>query len=393
VAWPVGAVLPADANPEDIIGFEMPYAGDQQSLINVYNPNARVSHDDYGSRLRIARNLCWAMDSLHAAGVIAGDLNESNVLVGRDTLITLIDADSFQIRDSNETLFCEVARPEYLAPELHGVELRTAERHTQHDSFALAVMVFKLLVDGNHPFSGRYTGRGTAPTLEQKIVRGWYPYGKRGCPYLKTRTGARMELLHPEVKRLMDRCFVEGHVDSHRRPTAAEFREALDLAERDKRFLRRAGAKRSVRLSGDKRTMEELGLWVIGRLLSVRKTTFVVACCAATVGWMVGRSVSTKDTAEPAAVEREQAVTEFSVPTRRLETVNEAKRTRPRDSLEPRHIKLPTPASWPRSESESAGGEGALLSRPSGKLPGVSPRTLPFMESVNKEQSDVTGEE
>ena len=46
---------------------------------------------------RTARNLAAALRALHESDYVIGDLNESNVMVTPSALVTVIDADSFQV--------------------------------------------------------------------------------------------------------------------------------------------------------------------------------------------------------------------------------------------------------------------------------------------------------
>ena len=60
------------------------------------------------------------MDAVHGTGVVVGDVNDSNVLVGGDAVVRLIDVDSFQVRDSARVFTCDVGMPIYQPPELYG---------------------------------------------------------------------------------------------------------------------------------------------------------------------------------------------------------------------------------------------------------------------------------
>lgn len=88
------------------------------------------------------------------------DVNESNVFVGRDARVTLIDCDSWQVVDSarGRTYRSHVAKPDFLAAELQGRSLALVDRQNCHDNFALAVLIFKLVNEGTHPFDGVFRG-------------------------------------------------------------------------------------------------------------------------------------------------------------------------------------------------------------------------------------------
>src|SRR5207302_9870021 len=91
-----------------------------------------------------ARNIASATAAIHSKGYCVGDLNESNILVGQtNALISLIDCDSFQVRDlsSGKIFPCPVGTPEYTAPELMGNY--SQNRTPETDYFALAVLLFQ----------------------------------------------------------------------------------------------------------------------------------------------------------------------------------------------------------------------------------------------------------
>ena len=115
--------------------------------------------------LRTARNLAAALSALHSSGYVAGDLNESNVLVTPTALVTLIDTDSFQVREDREwksgASLCPVGKPEYTPPELQGKPLSEVMRLPDHDAFGLAVLIFQLLMEGSHPFRAQWLAAAT----------------------------------------------------------------------------------------------------------------------------------------------------------------------------------------------------------------------------------------
>src|SRR5262249_37820284 len=127
LAWPSEVVL-SDGR---FAGFLMPAVDTRQTveLHRVTNPTDRRTatrsaawthgfHWRY--LLRTAANLAHTTHVLHAAGVVIGDFNESNIRTWREARVTLLDCDSMQVRDpaSGEWFFCRVGRPEFTPPEL-----------------------------------------------------------------------------------------------------------------------------------------------------------------------------------------------------------------------------------------------------------------------------------
>src|SRR6185369_28895 len=102
------------------------------------------------------RALAAGLTQLHAAGVIAGDLNDGNVLA-RGAEPYLIDADSMQLAG----LPCPVAHERFLDPRLYGIDLSAKPVFDQgSDWYAFAVMLFNSLLYV-HPFGGVHTSLPT----------------------------------------------------------------------------------------------------------------------------------------------------------------------------------------------------------------------------------------
>lgn len=185
--------------------------------------------------LTTARNAAGAVRALHQRGYVVGDVNEVNFLAAPTAMVTLVDTDSFQVRDPRDgTVFrCEVGRPEFTPPELQGRVFPEFDRLQEHDLFGLAVLVFQLLMEGTHPFAGVYPGGGDPPELHQRILAGHCPYGANGRKPLRPSPSAPpFETLPPELKRMFVECFEAGHREPGRRPTAEAWRNALAEAAR-----------------------------------------------------------------------------------------------------------------------------------------------------------------
>jgi TonB family protein len=90
-----------------------------------------------------------------------------------------------------------------------------------------------MLMEGTHPFAGRWRGEGEPPSVQERIAAGQFPYaGLPGVPLEPARTAPPLEVLDPGLRALLVRCFVDGHRDPGARPHAAEWRDALAAAER-----------------------------------------------------------------------------------------------------------------------------------------------------------------
>jgi DNA-binding helix-hairpin-helix protein with protein kinase domain len=230
VAWPQALLYQG----RQFVGFVMPHLQHYQPIFNIYHPvkrkqsfagiNAHFLH-------RTAHNLAIAVATVHARGHLIGDLNESNILVNRHALVTLVDSDSFQITDSNGVVYrCPVGKAEYTPPELQAVNFQTVNRLPAHDHFGLAVLIFQLLMAGFHPYAGILTGPTPVERIDLHCLKqGWFPYVANRF-VIPPPNAPAFDLLHPGLQQLFRRCFVNGQQQPERRPTAQEWQHALEKA-------------------------------------------------------------------------------------------------------------------------------------------------------------------
>ncbi len=236
IAWPLD-LLWTTGRKSRIAGFLMPRVEDMAPIIDIYSPHARLISRpwfDYRLLLKTCISLAGAVETAHKGGYVIGDLNHSNIFVAPDGRVTLIDADSFQVRDPNGggAFLCPVYTPEFTAPELHHQGLIKTERSLEQDNFGLGVLVFLLLMGGVHPFTGVHLGKGEPPPLFTRIASGDFPYSRnKRAMVAPPPIGVPFETLTPGLQDLFQRCFEDGHDEPENRPTAAEWNNALAAAE------------------------------------------------------------------------------------------------------------------------------------------------------------------
>jgi DNA-binding helix-hairpin-helix protein with protein kinase domain len=224
-------------------GYVMPRVTNARTLLQVFNPHLRAQSGmicDGVFLHRVARNLAAAIGALHARDYVVGDLNECNILVTSNALVTVIDTDSFQVREEHDgqIIFypCPVGRPEYTPPELHGTLFKGQVRQPEQDAFALGVLIFQILLGGSHPFRSIWRGKDMPPPIEEKIRLGLFPYDKPSCdPSVAPHPRVNPEILYPPLAELIRCCFVEGHSRPKMRPLPAEWEKALMEAEKSLR--------------------------------------------------------------------------------------------------------------------------------------------------------------
>lgn len=237
IAWPIDIIY----ENGQVAGFVMPRLAECPDVYKIFNPSLRAKEfPEFGWKHlhHAARNIAAGLAALHQSGHVMGDVNQKNLMVAQDSLATLVDTDSYQIKAADGQIFrCGVGVPDYTAPELQNIDLRTIDRGPIHDCFGLAVMIFQLLMEGFHPF----TGAPKDPDLSVGgaiylycIKNGIFPYVSNSL--IAPPPGAPLfDALHPQLQALFERCFVKGHTNPALRPSAAEWLAALGHAEDDLR--------------------------------------------------------------------------------------------------------------------------------------------------------------
>lgn len=230
IAWPERIIY----DNGQFAGYWMPRISGAWPLIHLYNPALRsqaANSANWRFLHHAAGNLAKAVNVLHVWRYVVGDLNESNLLVNKDGLITLVDTDSFQVRDERRrrVFYCRVGKSEFTPPELDGKPLKSTERHWYQDSFGLAVLIFMILMEGNHPFTG-YPQSGVSvpsPVYKDNIARGIFPYDP-ASGYDPPKNAPAFATLHPLLQMLFRQAFIYSREGPAARPTARTWADALD---------------------------------------------------------------------------------------------------------------------------------------------------------------------
>jgi DNA-binding helix-hairpin-helix protein with protein kinase domain len=160
-AWPTNVLLERNGTAT-VRGILMPRMTGKE-IHKLYGPadrGAEFPKAGWDFLIHVAMNCAAAFETLHENGVLMADVNEGNLLVNERTgQVGLIDCDSYQIPNGNGSYLCDVGIPMYTPPELQGIDFRGMHRTPNHDRFGLAVIIFRLLFMGRHPFAGIPKGR------------------------------------------------------------------------------------------------------------------------------------------------------------------------------------------------------------------------------------------
>ena len=226
IAWP-------DAILEDENGFCVGY------LMPMINMDEAVSLDHlmqkairtklglpekYAYRVFAAYNVTSMVAAMHKCGHYIVDLKPSNVSVYKDTMmVAMVDCDGFSIKGENDNRYpAEFVSEEYIYPE--GMDLGCDEMGEEQDKFALAVMIFKLLNNGIHPFSGVPRKNDVEMlTIQNRIEEYHYAYGLWPDSYQAPHPYSIHEYFDKKTLELFERAFVKGL----ERPSAKEWQEHL----------------------------------------------------------------------------------------------------------------------------------------------------------------------
>ena len=195
------------------------YLGEEPFLVMAYIKGVPLSKVIRGRRavsvataLDFARQIVSAISHAHGRGVVHGDLKSSNIMVGPDGHITILDF-GLAVRCDSRTAAGEgestIASPSseaagtvpYMAPEI--IRGQTPTVHS--DIWALGVLLFEMIV-GRRPFAGKT------------------PYELASNILVNQRT--RMEsLIQGPIREVVDRCLRIDPRDRY--PSARELGGAL----------------------------------------------------------------------------------------------------------------------------------------------------------------------
>lgn len=225
---PLNLIFSSTTN--DIVGFTMPFLSGV-SILNIIQARERIKlfpENKWDFLIHIARNCCIGFDKLHSHSIVMGDVNESNILVNKNATINFIDFDSYQIKKSNNSFYTsDFGVALWTPPELQFKDLKGIVRNENHDSFGLALLIFKLLFMGYHPFAGIPIKKtNTEEYVENAIANHRFAYSKYNYSLnvLPPLNSIDIDIVPNNIKELFERAFSTNGV----RPLPLEWIENLD---------------------------------------------------------------------------------------------------------------------------------------------------------------------
>lgn len=244
ISWPLDMVYQG----ADFVGFVMPLIKNNLHINAMYTPGQEFNLKD---RIAVGKNLCAAINSIHAAHQVCGDLNPNNIIVDpKNGLVTMIDTDSYHIKDfsTNQIYRCPVGEPHFLPPEVqekmkNGMDLVSAPLPTftrESDLFALAVHIFSLLMNGCHPFACAVDGnlnmahgsvaRQSISAFQpiDNITNNFFPFYDKKPGITIPKYAPDLSVLPLDLKNLFIQAFKDGYNNPKSRPDPVTWYKALD---------------------------------------------------------------------------------------------------------------------------------------------------------------------
>jgi serine/threonine protein kinase/rRNA-processing protein FCF1 len=145
-------------NSKEFVGYLMPQAKGSEIQTSIFIPpllKQKFPHWNRWHLAKIALNILQKIEKLHQHNIILGDINPNNILLNDETDIYFIDTDSFQI----ENYPCSVGMVAYTKKAHHGKRYEDYLRTKDDDIYAMATLIFQLMLPGKLPYS--FSGGGS----------------------------------------------------------------------------------------------------------------------------------------------------------------------------------------------------------------------------------------
>ena len=214
-AWPI-CTIHSEQNDESFLGFGMKNLFGYHSLEILLTPtDKRYSNFSEFQRALICSYLSYLFAVCHSRNVIIGDVKPDNICVQPDGYhVAIIDCDSFQFSLNGIEYTTNVGTHEYASPRLIQISksnpgvlnLDKVHREFSDDTFALAILCFRLLMDGYHPFQTTKANKYKAKVFDN-IQNRIFPYSGGVIRPPKNAPTSKYESLPYEVQSLFEGAF------------------------------------------------------------------------------------------------------------------------------------------------------------------------------------------
>ena len=226
IAWPTALLEDSQGY---CVGYLMPKIDTNEaiSLDHLMQKAVRKKlglSERYVDRVFAAYNITSVVAALHDCGHYIVDLKPANVSVYKSTmLVAMFDCDGFSIKGENQNRYpAEFVSEEYIYPE--GINETCEQMGEEQDKFALAVIIFRLLNEGIHPFTGTPRKNSEMLSVQERIFKYHYAYGIWPDDYQAPNPYSIHEYFDQETLNLFERAFTKGNI----RPSAIEWQNKLE---------------------------------------------------------------------------------------------------------------------------------------------------------------------
>ncbi len=205
----------------EFVGYAMPRAAGKELQATVMRPaRFRRTYPNWtkADLVDVCISFLEKVAYLHSLNILLGDINPKNVMVDANKDVWIIDADSWQL----EGYPCPVGTPMFTAPSVTG-DYADALRTEQEELFAVATILFMILITGQFPYARSGADGGDFAAL---IKEGKFSFQFRGASDRDQPDGNWKYMwshLPFPVKRMFWNTFHRDGVRHSSRPSAIEW--------------------------------------------------------------------------------------------------------------------------------------------------------------------------
>lgn len=235
--WPKDVLY--DKQSGAFVGYLQPFVGKTFELSTILSPDkrSRLPLYDYNASIAVAFNVAQAVAYLHEKGYVIGDLTDRTFQMDEQGRVVMFGVDCLEFADA-KTPAHTVYDIAYAAPELQtlpGLPVPQRPFTGESDDFSLAILIFRLLMEGFHPFTGVPLHGMGCPGAGENIARGRCPYVRADLDIGISRSAPPFRMLSPELQALFRRTFTYGSPQASlaQRPNAKAYATALYAFYRD----------------------------------------------------------------------------------------------------------------------------------------------------------------
>lgn len=218
IGFPTSLITNSDG---EFVGYAMPRATGKELQATVMRPaRFKKTYPNWtkADLVDVCISFLEKLAYLHSLNILLGDINPKNVMVDANKDVWIIDADSWQL----EGYPCPVGTPMFTAPTVTG-DYADALRTEEEELFAVATMLFMILITGQFPYARAGADGGDFAAL---IKEGKFAFQFRGASDRDQPEGNWKYMwshLPFPVKRTFWNTFHRDGLRYSKRPTAEEW--------------------------------------------------------------------------------------------------------------------------------------------------------------------------